>query len=394
MIEKIRQKFNDNYTDEKYSNFIESCNQDANFKIPFRIAETPIFGDKKLYNKVIKAGEEILSQVEQVINNVDLDSKIPDNKKVEGIEGEMSVVCLDYAIVKNNQELNIQLIELQGFPSLFAFQNYLGKKYTDFWGLDENLTYLMDGLDFDSYNKIIAEFIIGNHDKENVILLEIDPWNQGTSVDFLYSEKYFGIKTVCLSEIKKKNNKLYYEKDNKLIEIKRIYNRIILDELEKRNDFIKEFGFYEEVDVEWVCHPNWFQKCSKLMIPYLKSDYIPETYFLNEINTDEINLDEWVLKPIFSFSGQGVIFNIQKSDIDNINDKSNYIIQRKIKYEPIVKDINNEYSKIELRVMYIKKDGKFLPVTNLGRMTKGDLIGVKYNKDKIWVGSNIFLFER
>jgi len=394
MIEKIRQKFNDNFTNEKYSNFIESCNQDANFKIPFRISETPIFGDKKLYDKVIKAGEEILAQVEHTINTVDLDSKIPDNKKVEGNEGEMSVVCLDYAIVKNNQELDIQLIELQGFPSLFAFQNYLGKKYTDFWGIDDNLTYLMEGLDFDSYNKLISDFITGNHNKENVILLEIDPWNQGTSVDFLYTEKYFGVKTVCLSQIKKKNNKLYYENNGKLIEIKRIYNRIILDELEKRNDFINEFGFYEEVDVEWVCHPNWFQKCSKLMIPFLKSDYIPETYFLNEVNTDEINLEEWVLKPIFSFSGQGVIFNLQKSDIDNISNKSNYIIQRKIKYEPIVKDINNEYSKIELRVMYIKKDGKYLPVNNLGRMTKGYLIGVKYNKDKIWVGSNIFLFER
>lgn len=394
MIEKIRQKFNDNYTDEKYSKFIESCNKDANFKIPFRTAETPIFGDKLLYNKVLKAGEEILEQVEEVINSVDLDSKIPSNKVVAGDEGEMTCVALDYAIIKQNSELNIKLIELQGFPSLFAFQNYLGKKYIDFWGIDDNLTYLMEGLDFDSYNKLMTDFIIGNHNKENVILLEIDPWNQGTSVDFLYSEKYFGIKTVCLSKIKKKGNKLYYENNNKLIEIKRIYNRIILDELEKRNDFINEFGFYEEVDVEWVCHPNWFQKCSKLMIPYLKSDYIPETHFLSEVNTDEINLEEWVLKPIFSFSGQGVIFNIQKSDIENIKDKSNYIIQKKIKYEPIVKDINNEYSKIELRVMYIKKDGKYLPVTNLGRMTKGDLIGVKYNKDKIWVGSNIFLFER
>lgn len=393
MIAKYMEEFNQNYSEKKYIDFINSCNTEANLAIPFRLSETPVFASKKLYEQALTAGNEIISQLDDIFNNNDLKDKIPANKVVAGDEGEMSFLCIDYAITKRDDEIELKLIELQGFPSLFAFQNYLGVKYKSFWGLDSKLNYLMDGLDFDTYNKLLTEFLLGNHNPENVILLEIDPWNQGTAIDFFYTKKYFGIETLCLSEIKKINNKLYYKKGNDLIEIKRIYNRIILDELERRSDFIKEFGFYEEVDVEWVCHPNWFQKCSKLIMPYLKSNFVPETYFLDDIDTNSLNLNEWVLKPIFSFSGQGVIFDVTKEEIENIKDSSNYIIQKKVTYEPVILDPNGEYSKAELRILYIKKGNQYLPVTNLGRMTKGNLVGVKYNKDKIWVGSNIFLFE-
>lgn len=394
MIEKYMEEFNRNYTEQKYLDFISSCEKDANLRIPFRLSETPVFASRELYNQALYAGEEIISQVESIIKNVDLDDKISKNKMVEGDEGEMTFLCLDYAVTKNNNNLELKLIELQGFPSLFAFQNYLGVKYKGYWELDNELNYLLDGLDFTSYNDLLKDFICGGYNPENVVLLEIDPWNQGTAVDFYYSEKYFGIKTICLSQIKNINNNLFYKDNGKLIPIKRIYNRIILDELERRTEFINEFNFYNEANVEWVCHPNWFQKCSKLMMPYLKSHYVPETHFYNDVNVNEFNLEDWVLKPIFSFSGQGVIFDITNEDLVNLTNTDNYILQKKIKYEPLVRDINDEYSKVELRIMYIKKDGKYLPVTNLGRMTKGNLVGVKFNKDKIWVGSNIFLFEK
>lgn len=393
MIKSLRDEFNKNFSIDKYESFLQSCNKDAGYDIPFRIAECPIFADKEFKEKVLNAGIEILNQVDK-IDFTKIDKMIPQSKLIPGDEGEIEIVALDYAIIQNGNEIDIKLIELQGFPSLFAFENYIGYKYIDYWNLAKSYNHLFTELDFDSYNELMKEKLLGGYDQKNVILLEIDPWNQGTAVDFIYTEQYYGIKTVCLSEIKKKERRLFYEDNGELIEIKRIYNRIILDELDRRTEFIKEFNIFDEIDAEWVVHPNWFLKCSKILLPYLKSEYVPESYFLNELKTDELSLNEWVLKPIFSFSGQGVIFNLNQEDLDSITDKSNYIIQKKVKYEPIIPDNEGGFSKAELRMMYIRKDGKYLPVTNLGRMTKGDLVGVKYNKNKTWVGGNIFLFEK
>jgi len=393
MIKSLRDEFNKNFSIDKYEGFLQSCNKDAGYDIPFRIAECPIFADKDFKEKVLNAGIEILNQVDK-IDFTKIDKMIPQSKLIPGDEGEIEIVALDYAIIQNGNEIDIKLIELQGFPSLFAFENYIGYKYIDYWNLAKSYNHLFSELDFKSYNELMKEKLLGGYEPKNVILLEIDPWNQGTAVDFTFTEKYFGIKTVCLSHIKKSGRTIFYEDNGELIEIKRIYNRIILDELDRRTEFIKEFNIFDEIDAEWVVHPNWFLKCSKILLPYLKSEYVPESHFLNELKTDELSLNEWVLKPIFSFSGQGVIFNLSQEDLDSITDKSNYIMQKKVKYEPIIPDNEGGFSKAELRMMYIRKDGKYVPVTNLGRMTKGDLVGVKYNKNKTWVGGNIFLFEK
>lgn len=392
MIKSLRNEFNKNFTIEKYNDFLESCNKDAGFNIPFRIAETPIFADKKFKEKVLNAGEEILSQMDK-IDFTTINSKIPKSKLIPGDEGEIEIIALDFAILQNGDDITISLIELQGFPSLFAFENYIGYKYINFYGLKKSNGHLFSGLDFNSYNELMKDKLLGGYNSKNVILLEIDPWNQGTSVDFTYTEKYYGIKAVCISEIKKQGKTLFYEDNGELIEIKRIYNRIILDEMDKKTEFIKEFNIFDEIDAEWVVHPNWFLKCSKILLPYFKTEFVPESHFLSDIDTSKLDFSEWVLKPIFSFSGQGVIFNLSQADIDLIDDRSNFILQKKVKYEPIIADNEGGFSKAELRMMYIRKDGKYLPVTNLGRMTKGDLVGVKYNKNKTWVGGNIFLFE-
>lgn len=394
MISELRNKFNSEFSVENYQQFLDSCNKNAGFNIPFRIAETPIFADKSFKEKVLKAGEEILSLVDEIKNNNEIYNLIPNKYLVSGEDGDIELVSLDFAITLEKNQPNIKLVELQGFPSLYAFENYIGKKYIDYFNLDKNYSHLFSDLDFNSYNKLLKEKLLGGYTPKQVILLEIDPWNQGTSVDFHYTEKYYGIKTVCLSKIKKQGKKLFYLNNGVQTEIKRIYNRIIIDELERRQDFINEFNFYDEIEAEWVVHPNWFVKCSKLMLPYLDSEYIPETHFLSEIDAKKLDLTEWVLKPIFSFSGSGVVFNITNQDIENITNPEQFIIQRKIKYEPIIPDVEGGFSKVELRMMYIRNDEKYIPVTNLARMTKGDLVGVKYNKNKTWVGGNIFLFEK
>ena len=178
-----------------------------------------------------------------------------------------------------------------------------------------------------------------------------------------------------------------------MVEILKIYNRVIFDELYQRTDLNMQFKFTDDLDVEWIGHPNWFYRISKYMMPFLKNKYVPETYFLHELRTLPSDLENYVLKPLFSFAGAGVIIDVTKEDIGKIEDKSNYILQKKVHYEPVLKSPNDPV-KVEIRMlmMWPKDAQKAFVVTNLVRLSKGKMIGVKYNKDKDWVGGSVGFF--
>ncbi len=52
-------------------------------------------------------------------------------------------------------------------------------------------------------------------------------------------------------------------------------------------------------------------------------------------------------------------------------------------------------AKVEIRMMYMWQEGAARPVlaVNLARISKGKMIGVRYNKDKEWVGGSVAYFE-
>ncbi|MFP7655067.1 hypothetical protein [Chryseobacterium proteolyticum] len=157
-----------------------------------------------------------------------------------------------------------------------------------------------------------------------------------------------------------------------------------------------EFDFREEADVKWITHPNWFFKISKYLLPLLRHQFVPKSYFLHEFPEHE-NLENYVLKPLFSFAGSGVELNPTFEITDSITDKENYILQRKVQYEPVFEDINGEFSKAEIRLLYIWRENDERPILleNLGRMTKAAMVNVDFNKkDAIWIGSsNVFFGE-
>ncbi|WP_449397930.1 hypothetical protein [Chryseobacterium wanjuense] len=99
------------------------------------------------------------------------------------------------------------------------------------------LSEIKNKMPHEEFKNYLKELIIGNENPENVILLEIYPEKQKTVIDFILTEKLLGIKTVCLTKIKKEGKKLFYENNGKLTEIKRIYNRIIFDELDRIRDY-------------------------------------------------------------------------------------------------------------------------------------------------------------
>ncbi len=393
MIPKYRKQFNQEFSQEKYNQFKEILKQKSGLEAGFRISESPLFLTKEFESKLIDASESIITQIKNLPEET-LQKAIPDNCRVPNDTKQPHFFTIDFGICKSeNGEIEPQLIELQAFPSLYAFQKVFEQTFCDVYPFLSELQNKTPHEDFKNY---MTDLILGNENPEHVILLEIYPEKQKTAIDFVLTEKLLGIKTVCLTKIKKDGRKLFYENDGKLTEIRRIYNRVIFDELDRIPDLKTEFDFREDVDVTWVTHPNWFFKISKFLLPLLQHQFVPKSYFLHEFPESE-SLENFVLKPLFSFAGSGVNLNPTKEITDAIEDKENYILQRKVNYEPIFEDINGEFSKAEIRLLYIWRENDERPILleNLGRMTKAAMVNVDFNKkDAIWIGSsNAFFAE-
>lgn len=396
MKPSIRQQYNSEFTPEKYQAFLNTIGTVFGEPATFRIAETPVFIPRTLKKHLLKAVREIC----QVLSEPDFKKRsqaaIPPGLQVPGEDDHTQFLQLDFGICKGpNGNLFPQLIELQGFPSLYFFQLALAESYRKNFHIPEGYNHLFSGYSDQGYVRLLREIIVGKEKPENVILLEIEPEKQNTRIDFWGSAKHLGIKVLCLSKLKRDGRDLYYLDDNgKKIAVKRIYNRIIFDELEKRSDLPREWNLTEPVNATWVGHPNWFFRISKHTLPSLKSAYVPETHFLSDVKTIPTDLENWVLKPLFSFSGMGVKFNVTRADIDAVKDPENFILQRKAEYLPALKAPGDPV-KCEIRMMILWKPGWKKPklVNNLIRLSKGEMVGVRYNKDKDWVGASVGFFE-
>ncbi|MBL7870242.1 MAG: hypothetical protein JNM78_01420 [Cyclobacteriaceae bacterium] len=397
MIESARQIFNQQFTENKYSDFLADLDREFNYKITFRVAETPVFVGKEFKKKLFKAADEIVDFVVQPDFKNKMIGALPEALRVPNEDAHTMFLALDFAVcTEGNNELVPHLIEMQGFPSLFGYQDLLGNKFRQHYKLPPNLEFHF-GETSESYWKQLNKAIVKNHNPENVIILEIDPLKQNTAIDFLVTQHHLGIQPVHLGDVIIRNRKLFYKKDRIEVPIYRIYNRVIFDELLARQDLKTDFHLTEEVDVEWAGHPNWFYYISKYTMPFLTCDAVPECKFLHEYSTLPSDLDQYVLKPLFSFSGSGVIFNVSEKDILMIpqGERKNYMLQRKVHYQPIVQAPDG-LVKTEIRLLFLWNESDERPklITNLARLSRGDMIGVKYNKDKTWVGGTVGFFEK
>jgi len=394
MIPAQRQKYNQQFTEEKYKTFIAKL-QNGYPEIPFRVAETPVFIPKALKEKLIAAGEEIINLIKQPNFKTLTQKAIPTEWNVPNENEQPHFLTFDFGICKNQAgELTPMLIEMQGFPSLYGFQHHLAKTFQTSFEIDGAVNHFLNSFNEEAYIKLLKEVIIGSHQPEEVALMDVDAPNQKTAIDFFVTQKMLGIKILALEDIKKVGKQLFYEEDGKKIQLKRIYNRLIFDEVANNTEIFKNsFDPREELDVEWVTHPNWFYRISKYTMPFLKSEFVPETRFLNELNTIPKDLENYVLKPLFSFAGMGVIIDVSKTDITNIKDPENWILQRKVNYEPAVQAPDGGV-KAEIRMMYLWPDGGEPQLCiNLARLSKGKMIGVRYNADFDWVGGTVGFME-
>lgn len=397
MIPEIREQFNKNFSHKKYIDFLHDLDNKHPGDIVFRIAETPIFVPKDFTKKMLSACETIVDFIKEPGFKKLTDRAIPIKENVPGENDHSHFIAFDFGICENEHgELEPQLIEMQGFPTLFGFQVYYPQVLEKHFEIPENFGTYLNNYSRATYLELFKEIILGECAPENVILLEIKPHEQKTRIDFYCTQDYLHIPIVCLTELIAEGEKLFYKKDDKKIEVKRIYNRIIFDELtQTKMDLGDVVDITKPFDVKWVPHPNWFYRISKFTLPFIKHPYVPETFFLNEIKQLPDDLDNFVLKPLFSFAGQGVLIDVTKKDIDAIAQPENWILQRKVKYADVIKTPNVP-AKAEIRIFYFWKDGMERPVavTNLARLSKGKMIGVRYNMDKDWVGGSVCYFEK
>jgi hypothetical protein len=391
MNQAYRNIFNNQFSKEKYHSFIESIHEDFPGVLDFRIAETPIFLTDSYVEKCILAGEEIIDFIVHPEFKKRTEKSIPTGMHTPNEDDCPQLLSIDFAISRNEKgELTPYLIELQGFATLFNYQSYLSEKYISHFNLSDSLTPYFSGLNRQEYLSLLKKILLDSFPAEEVILLELFPDKQKTRIDFVLAKEDFGIETICLTEIIKKDRSLFYQKNGKLQKISRIYNRVILDELATYKDLDLSFHFNDEVDVSWVSHPNWFFRISKYLLPLLSGKYIPKSYFLSDFDLKKEAIDQYVLKPLYSFAGSGVDLHPTAEKLENMKEKDQYLMQKKISYEPIIESLDGKV-KAELRLMYLWDKSKSRPTlaTNITRLSRGEMIGVRYNHSFDWVGGSI-----
>jgi hypothetical protein len=396
MIPKYRELFNAQFTDKKYQEFKDDIASDFDYAPTFRLGETPFFISNELKKQLIEGCNEVIALIQKDSFKKLTNKALELNIKVPNEDEHTTFLAIDFGICEEDGVVIPKLIEVQGFPTLYNYQINLYEKFTKHYPFLNELTPFINNINTEEYLEILKEVICNHHPEENVILLEIEPEKQNTKIDFLYCNKDIGIPIICVTEVIKKGKQLFYKNAaGDTVLVKRIYNRVIFDELNLRTDLKLNFSFSDDLDVEWAGHPNWFFRISKFILPFLKGKYFIETTLLSDLEVIPEDLENYVLKPLFSFSGSGVIFHVKKEDIEAVVEKELYILQKKVNYIPIVQSPDGKV-KAEVRVLCTWKKNDVAPtlLCNLVRLSRGEMIGVKFNKDKDWVGGTLGLFER
>ncbi len=394
MIPSLRDQYNTRFTEEKYHRLLRRMDALCGAHVPFRISETPAFFPKSLMDTMAQWGMEIILQAtsnKDALRQARL--MIPDSFNAPQQTPHPLFAAVDFGLtVDAGGAVVPRLIELQGFPTMFMYQTVLTRQYKEVFDLPGGLTSLFGGMTTDDYAGALRGNILGTHDPENVILLELDPLLQKTRVDFILTERLCGIRTVNVRDLIRQGRELFYTDEGRKIRIHRIYNRTIADEV-IRSGVTLPFNFNEDADVEWAGHPNWYFLLSKFSIPFLKHQGVPRSVFLSDPELPD-DLRGWVLKPLFSFAGSGVNMDPVKSDIDRIppHERGNYILQEKVEYQGVVRSPYG-MTKCEVRIMYFWSGDKPVAVNNLVRMGRGKMMGVDHNKDMLWVGSSAGFYE-
>jgi hypothetical protein len=390
MIPSLRQAYNASFTDDRYRGYKRRLEERGRMEIPFRLAESPVFLPAALRDQMVDASLEIFRQLSTTEALRRSEAAVPPELDVPGCDPLPTFAVTDFAVTREpDGRLAPRLIELQAFPTLYAFQAVQCEELARITPGGERLGWFLSGLDAEGYRRTVGETILSGLPPEEVVLLDLDPPHQKTAIDFAFTEQFWGVHAVDPRAIEKVGRELWYERDGKRKRIRRIYNRLIFDELAATGIQLP-FDLTSRIDVSWAGHPNWYFRWSKHCLPQLRHPTVPQAHFLSELRDPPADLENWVLKPLFSFAGSGVKVEVTPEDLAAVPEEQrpHTLLMRKVDYAPVIETTDGQRSKVEVRVMFVWKNAKPFPVTTLARLSQGKMMGVNYNKDKTWVGSS------
>ena len=390
MLSDLRQRYNAAFTDARYAEFNGALNKAYYWPLDFRAAESPLFLDEHTTRELVAAAEDIVGQLSTAAFRQHAQSAIPDGLSVPNENPWPSFLAIDFALCRGaDGRVLPQLIELQGFPTVACWQVLLTRSYREFFSeIPDDWTTYFGGLDEAGYLDALRQTMLGDFDPENVVLLEIEPEQQKTRIDFAATHSLLGVRPMCATKIVKHGRKLYYHSGGREVPIHRIFNRVIFDELFRKKPSMK-FSFSDDLDVQWAGHPNWYFRISKHTLPFLSGPYVPDCRFVSELGADiPADLENYVCKPLYSFAGLGVDISPTREKIAAIQNPAEWLLQRKVTYAPIMETPDGP-AKAEVRLILVG-DGKGMPrlINNLVRLTKGAMHGVDFNKGRTWVGAS------
>jgi hypothetical protein len=395
MDPKYRQIFNAQITPERYEWYARELTARLGCPFEFRLAESPVFLPDDFKAMIVDAAQAIVAQLSDSSRLAAMKRAIPARWDTPGMDALPSFTQVDFAVVRENGVLVPKLIELQGFPSLTCLQVIQRDAWRDTMrsmeGLDREWSCWFSGLDRESFIELAQRTIAGGHDPAEVILMDIDPPRQKTNVDFAATKLLTGVDAVDPRALTKRGKQLFRGNTR----VRRIYNRVVFDELISKNIELP-FDYREELDVEWAPHPNWYWVWSKYSLPFLEHPSVPRATFVSDLDgVPDDFAARYVLKPLFSFAGGGVNVDPTAADLAAIPEAERHAwcIQEKIEYEPALQAADGGGVKIEIRMMFLRPDYETKPILaqNLVRLSRGKMLGVDFNKQFTWVGSSLAL---
>lgn len=409
MIPSHRRAFNAGWRPERHQAMLDALGRRAGGQLPFPLSETPCFFPRSLMNELEAAG---LALIEQLAGNAEAraaaEAVVPERFRGPGAGAHPAFLQVDFGLVRDAEgRVHPMLVELQAFASLYGFQHAVAEAYRDAFALSPSLDFFLGGVDAAGYDALVRETIVGPHDPERVVLMEIEPRAQKTWPDFFVTESRWGVRAVDTADIRKDGRRLTYERDGRRVPIARVYNRVIPDELERKGIALP-FDYRDDLDVEWAGHPSWYFQISKFSIPWLTHQSVPRTWRLDAIGRVPGDPEGFLLKPLFSFAGGGIRFAPTDDDLKAVPaaERANYILQERVRFAPVIETPDGP-TQAEIRMMYLWTDaapaaparaarvmgGWLTPVLPLIRMGRGKMMGVDHNKGLRWVGASAALIE-
>lgn len=400
MDRELRARFNAVWTPALWRSVIGDTERQLGCTIPFRIAETPLFMPRDTWSRFAKAAEEIVARLSRPEFVRAHEAAVPERYRTPGRDALPQMAQVDFAVVREaDGSLGPRCVELQGFPSLYAFQLML----TDVWatrlarlpGLGGPWRVFFSGLDRYGALALLREAICGTHDPDEVVLLDLDPPAQKTYADFAGTRLWFGVDPVCPTELHREGDRLYRTKEGRRIRVRRFYQRIVFDELEKKGTRLP-FAFDEPLDVEWAPHPAWYFLWSKNSLLALDHPCVPKTTRVSDLARPPEDLSRYVLKPLYSFAGGGVNVEPALADLERIpeRERGEWILQEKVEYAPALVTPQGHGVRAEVRMMFVRPDreARMTLLFNLVRLSRGKMMGVNFNRDLDWVGASVALW--